>query len=277
MYTWSSLALDLTNWLMTSGLRILLVATGALILIRILGMTIQRLETILTERSSDSPEQKKRARTLTDILKNVSRVTTLIIAIVIILNELKVDIRPIITAAGIGGLALGIGAQSLVRDIINGFFMLLENQLRIGDIVIINNVSGEVVSMNLRTTVLRDIKGVVYTFPNGGITSVANMTKDWSRCVIDVGVAYKEDVDHVMEVLREIGAGLSTDPEFSSYILEPLEVLGVEGFGPSEIIIRVMIKTAPLKQWHVGRELRRRIKNIFDQLGIEILFPHTTA
>jgi len=276
MFSWSTLVTDLTYWLMTSGLRILLVALGALVLVRLLGTAIKRLESILAEKASDFPEQEKRLRTLTGILRKVAKVSTLLVALIIILDEF-VDTRPLITAAGIGGLALGIGAQSLVRDIINGFFMLLENQLRIGDIVTINNVSGEVISMNLRTTVLRDLSGVVHTFPNGGITSVSNMTKDWSRYVVDVGVAYKEDVDYVMGVLREIGAGLSADPEFSPYILDPLEVLGVDSFGPSEIVIRVMIKTVPLKQWYVGRELRRRIKNTFDQLGIEIPFPHTTV
>jgi small conductance mechanosensitive channel len=271
----SELLNNLSGWLMTSGLRILLVIAGAFILTRLLMVAIKKLGIVLVGRAGDSKEQEKRVRTLISLLQRIAWISSFVVAVTIILNELGVDIRPIITAAGIGGLAFGIGAQSLVRDIISGFFMLLENQIRIGDVVTLNGTSGEVVDLNLRTTVLRDLSGAVHIFRNGNINLVSNMTKDWSRYVIDLGVAYKEDVDYVMEALKKIGAELAAEPEFSQYILEPLEVLGVDNFGSSEVVIKVMITTVPLKQWYVGRELRRRIKNRFDELGIEIPFPHT--
>ena len=271
----SELLNNLSGWLMTSGLRILLVIAGAFILTRLLMVAIKKLGIVLVGRAGDSKEQEKRVRTLISLLQRIAWISSFVVAVTIILNELGVDIRPIITAAGIGGLAFGIGAQSLVRDIISGFFMLLENQIRIGDVVTLNGTSGEVVDLNLRTTVLRDLSGAVHIFRNGNINLVSNMTKDWSRYVIDLGVAYKEDVDYVMEALKKIGAELAAEPEFSQYILEPLEVLGVDNFGSSGVVIKIMITTLPLKQWDVGRELRRRIKNRFDELGIEIPFPHT--
>lgn len=277
MFSWDALLIPLTDWLVTTGLRIFLVLAGTFIFVRLIVTALKRFERVLTDKAGGSGEQEKRIRTLIGLLRKIAWIGSVVVAIVIILGILDIDIRPIITAAGIGGLALGFGAQSLVRDVISGFFMLLEDQIRVGDVVVLNGTAGEVVEMNLRTTVLRDLSGTVHIFPNGNITSVSNMTKDWSRYVIDVGVAYKEDVDYVMEVLKKIGAELSADPEFGQYILKPLEVLGVDNFAPSEIVIKVMITTVPLKQWYVGRELRRRIKKRFDELGIEIPFPHTTV
>uniref|UniRef100_A0A7C2INM4 Mechanosensitive ion channel family protein n=1 Tax=Ammonifex degensii TaxID=42838 RepID=A0A7C2INM4_9THEO len=276
MFTWDAFSTAVTGWLLTSGVRILLVITGTFLLGRVLTAALKKLEKVLAGKAGGSLEQEKRIRTLIGLLKKIVWVTAVVVGFVVILSELGVDIKPIITAAGIGGLALGFGAQSLVRDLISGFFMLLEDQIRVGDVVVLNGTAGEVVDINLRTTVLRDLRGVVHIFPNGNINSVSNMTKDWSRYVIDVGVSYAEDVDYVMEVLREIGAGLSSDPEFGQYLLGPLEVLGVDDFAPSAVVIKVMITTVPLKQWYVGRELRRRIKKKFDELGIEIPLPHTT-
>jgi len=276
MFSWNDLFTAFLNWLMVSGSKILLILAGTFIFVRVIISALKRLERVLTGKAKDSPEQEKRVRTLIALLRRIAWIGSVVVAIIIILDVLNVDIRPIITAAGIGGLALGFGAQSLVRDVISGFFMLLEDQIRVGDVVSLNGTAGEVTEINLRTTVLRDLSGTVHIFPNGSITSVSNMTKDWSRYVIDVGVAYKEDVDYVMAVLAQIGEELSADPEFGRHIIKPLEVLGVDNFGPSQIIIKIMITTVPLKQWDVGRELRRRIKKRFDELGIEIPFPHTT-
>lgn len=153
----------------------------------------------------------------------------------------------------------------------------MEDQVRVGDVVTINGVGGLVEAVNLRTIVLRDLSGVVHIIPNGNIQSVSNMTKDWSRYVIDVGVAYKEDVDRVMEVLQSVGEELVQDPRYGPLILSPLEVLGVDDFSASAVIIKIMITTLPLKQWEVGRELRRRIKKRFDAEGIEIPFPHLSV
>ena len=155
--------------------------------------------------------------------------------------------------------------------------MLIEDQVRVGDVVSINGTSGVVEAINLRTIVLRDLGGVVHVVPNGNIQAVSNMTKDWSRYVLDVGVAYKEDVDRVMEVLESIGAEMVRDPKYGPLILSPLEVLGVDDFADSAVVIKAMITTLPLKQWEVGRELRRRINKRFDLEGIEIPFPHLSV
>ncbi len=191
-----------------------------------------------------------------------------------IMQELGVNITPLLTAAGIGGLAIGFGAQNLVRDVITGFFLILEDQIHVGDVVTIDGTSGLVQAVKLRTVVLRDLSGTVHVIPNGAISTLSNMTKEFSYYVMDVGVAYKEDTDHVVDVLREVGEDLEGDQNFSGHILEPLEILGVNDFGDSAVTIKVRIKTVPLKQWMIGRELRRRIKKAFDARGIEIPFPH---
>ena len=174
-------------------------------------------------------------------------------------------------------LAVGFGAQTLVRDVISGFFLIFENHLRVGDVAMIEGTGGIVEAINLRTTVLRDLEGTVHVFPNGSFSRVSNRTKEFSYYVVDVGVAYKEDTDRVCEVLRAVAQDLQRDPAYSPSILAPLEVLGVDAFADSQVTIKVRIKTIPLKQWEVGRELRRRIKQAFDRHGIEIPFPHLSV
>jgi small conductance mechanosensitive channel len=193
-----------------------------------------------------------------------------------ILKELGIEIGPILAGVGIAGLAIGFGAQTLVKDFLSGIFVLVENQYNVGDVIKAAGVSGLVEKITLRATTLRDLEGRVHIIPNGSIEVVTNMTKEWSRFLIDVGVAYKEDVDYVMEVLAEVGEGMEKDAEYGRLILEPLAILGVDSFGDSSVNIRVMFTTQPLQQWKVGREFRRRIKNTFDEKGIEIPFPHTT-
>jgi moderate conductance mechanosensitive channel len=190
-----------------------------------------------------------------------------------ILRELRVDIAPVLTGAGIVGLAVGFGAQTLVRDVISGFFLILEDQVRVGDVAAINGTGGLVEQINLRTIVLRDAEGTVHVFPNGSITTLANRSKDYSYYVIDLGVSYREDPDRITEILREIAAEMQADPKFGPFILEPIEVLGVDAFGDWAVTLKARIKTMPLKQWDVGRELRRRIKKTFDARGIEMPFP----
>jgi moderate conductance mechanosensitive channel len=193
-----------------------------------------------------------------------------------ILSELGINLAPLIAAAGIGGLAIGFGAQNLVRDVISGFFLIIENQVRVGDVVNINNKGGVVENITLRIIRLRDLHGTVHFIPHGQVTLVSNLTKDYSRYVFDVGVAYREDVDEVIGVLQEIGDGLANDPDFKSVILEPLEIMGLDRFEDSAIIIRARITTLPIQQWRVGREFNKRMKKVFDQRGIEIPFPHRT-
>jgi len=240
-------------------------------------LVINRFAARLKKRvEEETHESIRQIDTLAGILRKIAIAGGIIIAGLMLLKEINVDIRPILTAAGIGGIALGFGSQALVRDIISGFFLIIENQIRIGDVVKIGDKSGLVEAINFRTVVLRDLEGVVHIIPNGSVQSISNMTKEWSRYIIDVAVAYKEDLDQVMDVLTQTGKELQEDPQFAAYITEPIEILGVDNFADSAVIIKIMITTKPLKQWEVGRELRRRIKKAFDQHNIEIPFPHRT-
>ncbi len=190
-----------------------------------------------------------------------------------ILREFRIDIAPVLTGAGIVGLAVGFGAQTLVRDIISGFFLILEDQVRVGDVAAINGTGGLVEELNLRTIVLRDVEGAVHVFPNGSITTLANRSKDFSYYVIDLPISYREDPDRIAALLRQIGAEMQGDSKFGPFILEAIDVLGVDAFGMWSLHLKVRIKTVPLKQWEVGRELRKRIKKAFDEHGIELTFP----
>jgi len=258
--------------------RVVGILIGAYIVVKIVALVVGQLERLVEDRDGTyMSETEKRAKTLGKIINNAGLVLITGVALMMVLSEFGMDITPIITGAGIAGLAVGFGAQNLVRDIISGFFLILEDQVRVGDVAIINGTGGLVEAIRLRTIVLRDLQGVVHVFPNGEVKQVSNMTKEWSRYVIDVGVAYKENVDHVIEVLKKVGEELQHDPRFAPLILEPLQVLGVDDFAESQVTIKIMIKTLPLKQWEVGRELRRRIKNTFDQEGIEIPFPHVSV
>ncbi len=194
-------------------------------------------------------------------------------AALIVLRELDVDITPVLTGAGIAGLAVGFGAQTLVRDVITGFFLIVEDQVRVGDVAMVNGTGGLVEQINLRTIVLRDLEGVVHVIPNGEIKTLANRTKDFSFYVIDLGVEYDADTDRVVAMLKDVGADLQADEAFAPFILAPVEVLGVDAFSDSSVTLRLRIKTIPLKQWEVGRELRRRIKRAMDREGIKIPFP----
>lgn len=195
----------------------------------------------------------------------------------ILLKKLGVDIGPILAGAGILGLAVGFGAQELVRDYISGFFMLLENQIRIGDVAIINGTGGLVESIDLRTTTLRDFSGTTHIFQNGKINTISNMSMKWSAMTFDIGVAYKENVDEVIKIMKQVGEDLANDEDFKDLLYDKLEVFGVDKFADSAVIIKARIKTQPIQQWAVGREYRKRLKEAFDKHGIEIPFPHTTV
>ncbi|MBD3348071.1 MAG: mechanosensitive ion channel [Candidatus Eisenbacteria bacterium] len=266
------------EWLLTSGLQILFILVGAYVVIRILRYVINRINRFFEDEDPTTrSEREKRAETLTKILNNIMSLIVWSFAGMMILKELGVEIGPILAGAGIAGLAVGFGAQSLVKDFLNGMFIVVENEYRVGDVVQIAGIAGLVEKISLRTTVLRDLEGKVHVVPNGEITTVTNMTKEWSRFLTDVGVAYKENVDDVMKVLQDLGKEMQEDEKYGSLILEPLTILGVDSFGDSSVNIRIMMTTQPLQQWTVGREFRRRMKNRFDELGIEIPFPHTTV
>jgi small conductance mechanosensitive channel len=262
------------GWSFGAGLRVVLICVIAYAAVRLTALLVKRFEYELSLGTDlDALERAKRSRTLGAVLQKAVTVVVTGIALLMVVRELGVDITPVLTGAGIVGLAVGFGAQTLVRDIISGFFLILEDQVRIGDVAAINGTGGMVEAINLRTIVLRDMEGTVHVFPNGGITTLANRSKDFSYYVIDIGISYDEDPDRVAAVLRETSAELQTDPRFGPSILEPLEVLGVDAFADSSVILKIRIKTRPLKQWEVGRELRRRIKRAFDAHGIVIPFP----
>ncbi len=265
-------------WLLGAGLRVLLIALLAYAATRVTAVFADRLEADLARGEGPAAvERAKRARTIGSLLRKVVNTTVIAVAVLMALQELDVNIVPVLTGAGIAGLAVGFGAQTLVRDVISGFFLILEDQVRVGDVVSVDGTAGLVEAINLRTIVLRDLAGTVHVIPNGSITRLSNLTKDYSYAVLDVGVAYKEDTDEVVGVLRQVADELAQDPAFAPSILAPLEVLGVDAFGDSQVTIKVRIKTVPLKQWEVGREYRRRIKKAFDARGIEIPFPHRTV
>lgn len=245
---------------------------------RILRFAINKIQAHLQAKYAKDAklEKGKRADTLVGIVRGTLNIAITTIFILIFLRELGIDIAPLLAGAGIIGLAVGFGAQELVRDVISGFFMLLENQLRIGDIVKINDTGGVVIGIELRTITLRDLAGVVHIFQNGKINSLSNMTKEWSGAVFDIGVAYKENADHVISIMKEVAEELRGSKDYKDLILEPMEVFGLDNFGDSAIVIKARFKAVPGKQWVVGREYRKRLKAAFDKVGIEIPFPHRT-
>lgn len=265
----------ITNWFITSGIKVLGILIVLFILSQMSKWIVRWLEKFIPEKDPlQAEEAKKRAQTLGNILRHALLITIFFIALLMILGELGIQLGPLLATAGIGALAISFGAQSLVKDVINGFFIILENQYRIGDVIEGAGVSGLVESVTLRRTVLRDLEGRVHIIPNGQIKIVSNLSKEWSRSVLDVGISYREDVDQVIDLLSQIGRELEAEEPYKGAIFEPLQILGVEQFGESQLVIRVMVKTAPLKQWEVGRELRRRIKSRFDEKGIQIPLPH---
>jgi len=260
-------------------IRIAVILLGAWIATRIIHRWLPRLHArivshMLAERGASDAELEKRASTLGGIIRKTLAVLIWIVAGVMALKEAGFDIGPILAGAGVVGVAVGFGAQNLVHDVISGMFMLLENQIRVNDVAVLNGTGGLVEAVNLRTTVLRGQDGTVYVFRNGAINTLANMTHGYSYYVFDIGVAYKEDTDRVIEVVRSIADGMMKEEEFQGTILAPLEVMGVDKFADSAVIIKARFKTAPIKQWAVGREMNRRIKKKFDELGIEMPFPH---
>jgi len=266
------------NWSITELPQLLIFFLIIIILLRIFNVALRRVAKVALRRSSKKKgkESEKRINTLIGILRGIFRVTIWAIFFITFLKKVGIDIGPILASAGIIGLAVGFGAQELVRDFISGFFVLLEDQVRNGDVAIINGTAGVVESIEMRTITLRDFSGVVHIFQHGKISSLSNMTKEWSAMAFDIGVAYKEDVDRVTELMKQTGEELMKDKDFGERILELPEVFGLDQFGDSAVVIKARIKTAPGDQWAVGREYRRRLKKVFDQNGIEIPFPHTT-
>jgi len=265
----------LITWCLSSGLHIALVLILTLIALKAAKILSKRLLDFIVRQKED-PEFQKRTQTLASIIRYVLVITVLLVGTMMVLKEFGIEIGPLLAAAGIVGLAVGFGAQSLVKDVISGFFILLEDQIRVGDVVQIAGKGGLVEKINLKTTILRDLAGNVHYVPNGHIDVVTNMTKDYSRYVFDIGVAYRENVDEVIGVIKEVDEDLRNDPDYKDDILEPIEILGLDQFAGSAVIIKARTTTVPIKQWRVGREFNRRLKKKFDERNIEIPFPHVT-
>lgn len=269
------------NWLVTELPSILL--TIFLFVIAIIGTNkfVAKLKPYLLKRkyienSNVKSEAEKRIITLLNISYGSTKVILWVIFIVIILSKLGIEVAPLIAGAGIVGLAIGFGAQELIRDIITGFFVLLENQIRVGDVAVINGTSGTVEKIELRTVTLRDVGGVVHIFQHGKINTLSNMTKEWSAAIFEFAVAYKEDVNKVIEIIQTSGEELQKDEIFNEKVIEPIEIMGLDRLDNSAVVIKARIKTFPGEQWTVKREFQKRIKQAFDEQNIEIPFPHTT-
>ena len=272
---------QVVNWGIKTIPALLLIVVVFILARWLTRILLKRFRAILLKSVTESTdpnklEREKRVTTLMGIARGVIMITLWAIFLMILLQQLGLNVGPILAGAGIVGLAVGFGAQELVRDAISGFFLLFENRIRTGDVAIVNGTGGLVENINLRTITLRDLAGVVHTFQNGKINTLSNMTKEWSAMVFDIGVAYKENVDEVTELIRQVGAELQEDEAYKDSILEPIEIFGLDKFGDSAVVIKARIKTQPIKQWFVGREFNRRLKMVFDQHGVEIPFPHRT-
>jgi len=265
---------SLSQWFITSGLRVLLIVILTLIALRVARFLSVRI--FMLSRKERDAEFQKRVDTLSSVIRYVLVIGIFLVAAMMVMGELGIEIGPVLAAAGIVGLAVGFGAQSLVQDVISGFFILLEDQIRVGDVVQIGDKGGVVERMTLRMVVLRDLAGNVHFVRNGQIQVVTNMTKEYGRYVFDIGVAYREDVDEVIEVIKGVDEELRSDPKFMDDILEPIEILGLDQFADSAVIIKARTKTKPIMQWAVGREFNKRLKKKFDEKNIEIPFPHMT-
>ena len=269
---------DIVNWLLYDFTYILISLVVVIVLIWLLNAISRNLEKVILKRSDAllDKEAQKRVKTLMSIGRGIMRLILWAIFALILLKRIGIEIGPIIASAGIAGIAIGFGAQELIRDFLAGFFVLLDNQIRTDDIVVINGTTGVVEKIELRTIRLRDHSGVVHIFQHGKINTLSNMTKEWSALVFEIGVAYKEDVDTVIAIMKSVGEDLEKDSRFSGNILEPISILGVEQFANSSIQLKVRIKTQTGEQWQTRREYMRRLKYAFDKKGIEIPFPHTT-
>jgi moderate conductance mechanosensitive channel len=263
----------LGRWFATHGINMLLILAGAFVVTRAANLAIGHLQFKLSRRHATTDlEWQRRATTLGGILTSLVTTAVGFVAVLMLLRELSVDIVPILTGAGIAGLAIGFGAQNLVRDVISGFFLILEDQVRIGDLARINGVAGIVEQINLRTIVLRDVEGAVQMFPNGTISALANLSKAFAYAVVDLKIDYREDVDRVIETMGEVGAAMEKDTLWSSTLLAPLEVVGVVSLLDNAATVRVKFKTLPLDQGKVANELRRRLMKGLAQRSIR---PYT--
>jgi small conductance mechanosensitive channel len=275
--------LDTFGWF-TSGVGQRLLSGGVtIVVVLVLALMVWEMSSAWIERyfsTTDDDgnllERSARARTLLPLARNVLVMVLGVVVLLTVLSEVGINIAPLLAGAGVIGLAIGFGSQKLVQDVITGAFMLIEDTVSVGDVVQAGGHSGLVEGMSIRSMRLRDVSGSVHTIPFSTVDTIVNMTKDFSFYVMNIGVAYREDIDHVYEVLTEVATDLAGDPEYGPDILDALEIQGVDQFADSAVVIRARIKTKPIRQWAIGREFNRRMKKAFDREGIEIPFPHQT-
>ena len=273
--------LDYYMPMLFNAVRIGFILLFAYICTRAVGRVLQALRTytvrmMLKAGGGTEFELEKRAATIGGLARKTMIVLIWVIAWLMVLKEMNFDVRPLLAGAGVAGVAIGFGAQNIIKDVLGGLFLMMENQIRINDIAVINGKGGLVEEINLRTTVLRAEDGAVHIFPNGGIQSLANLTREYSYYVFSISVAYKEDINRVTGVLRELGEQLMADEPYHSAILASLEIMGVDKLGDSAIVIKARFKTVPSQQWLVGREMNARIIKRFGEAQIELPFPTQT-
>lgn len=266
---------NILPWLLDHGVKIILIAAGAWILNKILCRIIIRAVRIAVVRDKNMTEEAERQRedTLIRIFTGATRIVIIILAVLMILQEAGIKIGPILAGAGIAGVAIGFGGQYLIKDIITGLFLIIENQYRIGDVVNINSTGGTVQDISLRKTTLRDLDGTVHHIPHGTITQVSNLSQDFARVNLDIGVSYNTNLERLIEIINKTGEELAEDPNYKEFIISAPKFLRVNEFADSAIIVKILGETKPLKQWEIAGEYRKRLKIAFDREGIEIPFP----
>jgi len=264
----------LIDWFLAHSMRILIIVIGAFVVQYVSSKFIDKLIRRLVPRGGTSKEsEEKRENTLIQVFKGTSYILIWLVVLMMLLNESGIAIGPILAAAGVAGVAIGFGAQYLIRDIITGIFILLENQYRVGDVVCFDATCGAVETISLRVTTLRDLDGTVHHVPHGEVKRVSNLSKDFSRVNIDIGIAYDSKLEKVIEVVNKVGEDMASDPVWSGVITKDPAFLRVESFADSAIVIKILGETLPIKQWDVAGELRKRLKIAFDKAKIEIPFP----
>ncbi|MCU0455935.1 MAG: mechanosensitive ion channel family protein [Bacteroidales bacterium] len=265
----------LIPWLTDNGVKIIVIGVVAWLLNIILARIVIRTVRIAVVRDNDMSEEAelKRENTLIRIFNGALRIVIIVLAVMMILQEGGIEIGPMLAGAGIVGLAVGFGGQYLIRDIITGLFIILENQYRIGDVVDIDGTGGTVEDISLRLTRLRDLDGTIHHVPHGDIKRVANLSKNFSRINLDIGVSYSSDIEHVIDIINRTGKELAEDPDYKDFFITPPKFLRVNDFADSAIKVKILADTIPLKQWELTGELRKRLKIAFDREGIEIPFP----
>jgi len=273
IFNW--LASDIGSLIIGRLISIAAIALVALVIWEVTSSVVDRYLSA-TDKEGTQKARGQRAHTLLPLARNTLRIVIGVVALLMILTEIGIDVTPILAGVGVIGLAIGFGAQTLVKDVITGIFILLENSLAVGDVVSVGGSSGVVETISIRSIRLRDIQGSVHTVPYSSASTLTNMTKEYSHYLVEASVAYRENYDEVAEILREVGEDLRADAEFGADILEPIDIMGLDRFEDSAVIVRARLKTTAGKQWGIGREYNRRLKSAFDARGIEMPFPHQT-